>query len=120
MCSAKYPLAYPGGARDGSCAACPRSKASRPYAMWRRKALGYGDIGIKQAIEEGYIPGPRIVSWCARDSTTGGYPLEGYAPDDRSSKRCAVDRWSVERGRLRASQLEHGADWIKVYMTHRS
>ena len=45
------------------------------------EGAGYGDVGIKQAIEGGYIPGPRMFAVTRAISTTGGYPLEGYAPE---------------------------------------
>src|SRR5882757_5958245 len=45
------------------------------------EGAGYGDIGIRQAVNEGRIPGPRIFAATRAISTTGGYPLEGYAPE---------------------------------------
>src|SRR5438093_1449955 len=45
------------------------------------EGAGYGDVGIKEAIEKGYIPGPRMLVVTRAISTTGGYPLEGYAPE---------------------------------------
>ena len=45
------------------------------------EGAGYGDVEIKQAIEEGTIPGPRIFASTRAISTTGGYNLEGYAPE---------------------------------------
>src|SRR6185369_4242276 len=45
------------------------------------EGAGYGDVGIKRAVEEGYIPGPRMFVATRAISTTGGYPLEGYDPD---------------------------------------
>src|SRR5207249_9693770 len=42
------------------------------------EGAGYGDVGIKQAIEAGYIPGPRMFVVTRAISTSGGYPLEGY------------------------------------------
>src|SRR2546422_9106658 len=44
------------------------------------EGAGYGDIEIKQAIEEGTIPGPRIFGATRAISTTGGDNLEGHAP----------------------------------------
>ena len=41
------------------------------------EGAGYGDVGIKEAIEQGYIPGPRLFVATRAISTTGGYPLEG-------------------------------------------
>src|SRR5215469_10851124 len=40
------------------------------------EGAGYGDVGIKQAINEGYIPGPRMFVATRSISSTGGYPLE--------------------------------------------
>jgi imidazolonepropionase-like amidohydrolase len=80
----------------------------------------YGDIEIKQAIEEGTIPGPRIFGATRAISTTGGYNLEGYAPELEMPKGAQIVDGPVEARKAARQQLEHGADWIKVYMTHRS
>ena len=45
------------------------------------EGAGYGDVEIKQAIEEGTIPGPRLFCATRAISTTGGYNLEDYAPE---------------------------------------
>jgi imidazolonepropionase-like amidohydrolase len=84
------------------------------------EGAGYGDIGIKQAIEAGYIPGPRLLVATRAISTTGGYPLEGYAPELEMPKGAQIVDGPVEARKAAREQLDHGADWIKVYMTHRS
>jgi imidazolonepropionase-like amidohydrolase len=84
------------------------------------EGAGYGDIEIKQAIEEGTIPGPRIFGATRAISTTGGYNLEGYAPELVMPKGAQMVDGPVEARKAAREQLEHGADWIKVYMTHRS
>src|ERR1700739_3986392 len=84
------------------------------------EGAGYGDIGIKQAIEEGTIPGPRVFGATRGISTTGGYNLEGYAPELVMPKGVQIVDGPVEARKAAREQLEHGADWIKVYMTHRS
>lgn len=84
------------------------------------EGAGYGDVGIKQAIEEGTIPGPRIFTSTKAISTTGGYHLEGYAPELTMAKGVQIVDGPVEARKAAREQLEHGADWIKVYMTHRS
>ncbi len=84
------------------------------------EGAGYGDVGIKQAIEEGTIPGPRIFASTRAISTTGGYNLEGYAPELVMPKGAQIVDGPVEARKAAREQLEHGADWIKVYMTHRS
>ena len=80
----------------------------------------YGDVGIKQAVNEGIIPGPRIFTTTRGISTTGGYPLEGYAPGVNVPKGVQIVDGPVEARTATREQLEYGADWIKVYMTHRS
>jgi imidazolonepropionase-like amidohydrolase len=84
------------------------------------EGAGYGDIGIKQAIEGGYIPGPRMFVVTRAISTTGGYMLEGYAPELEMPKGAQIVDGPVEARKAAREQLDHGADWIKVYMTHRS
>ena len=84
------------------------------------EGAGYGDVGIKQAIEQGYIPGPRLFVATRAISTTGGYPLEGYAPELDMPKGAQIVDGPVEARKAAREQLDHGADWIKVYMTHRS
>jgi imidazolonepropionase-like amidohydrolase len=84
------------------------------------EGAGYGDVGIKQAIERGYIPGPRMFVVTRAISTTGGYPLEGYAPELDVPKGAQLIDGPVEARKAAREQLSNGADWIKVYMTHRS
>ncbi len=84
------------------------------------EGAGYGDIEIKEAIAEGTIPGPRIFGATRAISSTGGYNLEGYAPELTMPKGVQIIDGPVEARKAAREQLEHGADWIKVYMTHRS
>jgi imidazolonepropionase-like amidohydrolase len=84
------------------------------------EGAGYGDVGIKMAIEGGYIPGPRLFVSTRAISTTGGYPLEGYAPEIEVPKGVQIIDGPIEARKAAREQLDHGADWIKVYMTHRS
>jgi len=84
------------------------------------EGAGYGDVGIRQAIDQGYIPGPRLLVSTRAISTTGGYPLEGYAPELDMPKGVQIVDGPVEARKAAREQLDHGADWIKVYMTHRS
>src|SRR5436190_20630808 len=84
------------------------------------EGAGYGDVGIKEAIEGGHIPGPRLFVVTRAISTTGGYPLEGYAPEVVVPKGAQLIDGPVEARKAAREQLDNGADWIKVYMTHRS
>ena len=84
------------------------------------EGAGYGDVGIKEAIEAGYIPGPRLYVATRSISTTGGYPLEGYAPEVSVPKGAQLIDGPIAARKAAREQLDNGADWIKVYMTHRS
>jgi imidazolonepropionase-like amidohydrolase len=84
------------------------------------EGAGYGDVGIKQAINLGYIPGPRLFVVTRAISTTGGYMLEGYAPELDMPKGAQIVDGPIEARKAAREQLDKGADWIKVYMTHRS
>src|SRR5262245_21512133 len=84
------------------------------------EGAGYGDVEIKEAIEEGTIPGPRLFAATRAISSTGGYNLEGYAPELQMPKGAQIADGPVEARKAAREQLDHGADWIKVYMTHRS
>jgi imidazolonepropionase-like amidohydrolase len=115
----KYPLAY----RAARATVAARRALEQGFTTLRdveTEGAGYGDVGIKQAIEEGYIPGPRLFVVTRAISTTGGYPLEGYAPEIEVPKGAQLIDGPVEARKAARQQLEHGADWIKVYMTHRS
>src|SRR2546427_9783520 len=84
------------------------------------EGAGYGDVEIKQAIEAGYVPGPRLFVSTRAISTTGGYPLEGYAPELDMPKRAQLIYGPVEARKVQREQLDHRGDWVKGEMTHRS
>jgi len=115
----KYPLAYR-AVRAGLAARRALEQGFTTLRDVETEGAGYGDIGIKMAIEEGYIPGPRLFVATRAISTTGGYMLEGYAPELDMPKGVQIVDGPVEARRAAREQLDHGADWIKVYMTHRS
>src|SRR5207237_2113644 len=84
------------------------------------EGAGYGDVGIKEAINAGYIPGPRLFVVTRAISVTGGYPLEGYNPDITVPKGAQLGDGPVEMRKIAREQIENGADRIQVCMTHRS
>ncbi len=83
------------------------------------EGAGYGDVGIKMAIE-GEHSRPAAVLVTRAISSTGGYNLEGYAPELDMPKGAQIIDGPIESRKAARQQLDHGADWIKVYMTHRS
>ena len=115
----KYPLAF----RAARATVAARRALEQGFTTLRdleTEGAGYGDVGIKEAIEGGYIPGPRLFVVTRAISTTGGYNLEGYAPELDMPKGAQLIDGPVEARKATREQLDHGADWIKVYMTHRS
>jgi len=115
----KYPLAF----RAARATVSVQRALEEGFTTLRdmeTEGAGYGDVGIKMAIERGYIPGPRLFVSTRAISTTGGYPLEGYAPEIEVPKGAQLIDGPIEARKAAREQLDHGADWIKVYMTHRS
>ena len=115
----KFPLSY----RAARATVSARRALEQGFTTVRdleTEGAGYGDIGLKMAINEGYIPGPRIFAATRAISTTGGYNPEGYAPEIEIPKGAQIGDGPVELRKIAREQLDHGADWIKVYMTHRS
>ena len=83
------------------------------------EGAGYADVGLKQAVEQGIIPGPRVLAATRAIVATGAYGPKGYAPE-----------WDVPQGAEEAGgvdsmartvrgQIGHGADWIKFYADYR-
>jgi imidazolonepropionase-like amidohydrolase len=115
----KFPIAY----RAARATISARRALEQGFTTIRdveTEGAGYGDVGIKRAINEGYIPGPRMFVSTLSISSTGGYPLEGYAPEITVPKGSQLIDGPVEARKAAREQLDKGADWIKVYMTHRS
>ncbi len=84
------------------------------------EGAGYADVGVKQAIERGYVAGPRMFVCTRAISSTGGYSLDGYAPDVDVPHGAQLIDGPIEARKAAREQLSNGADWIKVYMNHRS
>jgi imidazolonepropionase-like amidohydrolase len=116
-------LKYPASFRAARATVSARRALEQGFTTLRdleTEGAGYGDVGIKEAIEGGYIPGPRLFVVTRAISTTGGYPLEGYAPEIAVPKGAQLIDGPIEARKAAREQLDNGADWIKVYMTHRS
>ena len=91
----KFPLAY----RAARATVSARRALEQGFTTIRdmeTEGAGYGDVGIKMAVDQGYIPGPRIFTTTRGISTTGGYPLEGYAPEIQVPKGVQIIDGPVE------------------------
>ncbi len=116
-------LKYPASYRVARAIVAARRALEQGFTTLRdveTEGAGYGDVGIKKAIEGDIIPGPRLFVSTVSISTTGGYNLEGYAPEITVPKGAQLIDGPVEARKAAREQLDKGADWLKVYMTHRS
>ena len=78
----------------------------------------YSDVDVRNAINRGLVPGPRLEVATRALSVTGGYPLEGYSPEVTVPTGVQIVDGPDEARRAVREQIKYGADWIKVYGTH--
>ena len=83
------------------------------------EGAGYADAGLKQAIEEGIIQGPRLLISSRAIVATGSYGPKGYATDFRVPQGAEEADGVEGLTRVARDQIGHGADWIKVYADYR-
>jgi imidazolonepropionase-like amidohydrolase len=81
------------------------------------EGAGYADVDIKKAINAGVIPGPRMFVATLAINTTGHYPIKAseYAWELKMPKGVQEITGADEARKAVREQLEHGADWIKIY-----
>lgn len=79
----------------------------------------YSDVDVKTAIDRGLIAGPRLEVATRALSTTGGYPLEGYSPEVTVPSGVQIVDGPDEARKAVREQIKYGADFIKVYGTHK-
>jgi len=79
---------------------------------------GYSDIGLKRAIEEGIIPGPRLIVAGRAIVATGSYGPKGY-DDDMRIMMGAEEGDGNDLIRITRGQIGKGADVVKVYADYR-
>ena len=82
------------------------------------EGAGYGDVGLKEAIELGVIPGPRLIVTTKAIVATGSYNPKG-APELRLPKGAEVADGHDELIRVTRDQIGRGADWVKIYADYR-
>jgi len=79
------------------------------------EGAGYADVDVRNAINNGVIPGPRMQVATRAMDVTGAYPLLGYAPNVPVPHGVQVVDGPDEARRAVREQIMYGADWIKVY-----
>jgi imidazolonepropionase-like amidohydrolase len=83
------------------------------------EGAGYADAGLKQAIEEGIVPGPRLLISSRAIVATGSYGPKGYAPEAHVPQGAEEADGVEALTRVARDQIGHGADWVKVYADYR-
>jgi imidazolonepropionase-like amidohydrolase len=82
------------------------------------EGAGYSDVELKQAVEQGIIPGPRMLVATRAIVATGSYGPKGFAPEWRVPLGAEeADGDSIVR--VVRDQIGHGADWVKLYGDYR-
>ena len=79
----------------------------------------YADVDVKQAINRGVVPGPRMFVATRAFSATGMYPLQGYSWELRMPEGVQIVDGPDNIRRAVREQVKFGADWIKFYADRR-
>lgn len=83
------------------------------------EGAAYADVGLKQAIDQGIIPGPRMIVTTRAIVATGSYGPRGFDPRFRVPQGAEEASGVESLARVVRDQIGHGADWIKVYADYR-
>src|SRR6266851_3667990 len=83
------------------------------------EGAGYADVGLKQAVQQGIIPGPRMFVVTRAIVATGSYGPKGYSSEWRVPQGAEEADGVDNLTRVVRDQIGHGADWIKVYADYR-
>jgi len=83
------------------------------------EGAGYSDVELKQAVEQGIVPGPRMLVVTRAIVATGSYAPKGFALEWRVPQGAEEADGSDSLTRVVRDQIGHGADWIKLYGDYR-
>jgi imidazolonepropionase-like amidohydrolase len=79
----------------------------------------YADVGLKEAVDQGIIPGPRLFVTTKAIVATGSYGPKGFGAEigvpQGAEQADGIDGVT----RVVRDQIGHGADWIKIYADYR-
>jgi imidazolonepropionase-like amidohydrolase len=79
------------------------------------EGMGYGDVALRDAVDEGVIPGPRLQVAGPALSTTGTYPILRFRPDWSFPTGVQVCDGADGCRKAVREQISYGTDWVKVY-----
>ena len=83
------------------------------------EGAGYADVGLKQAVNEGIIPGPRMFVTTRAIVATGSYAPRRVDFSFEPAQGAQEANGPEDVIRVTREQIAHGADWIKVYADYR-
>src|ERR1041384_5743007 len=83
------------------------------------EGAGYADVGLKQAVNQGIIPGPRLFVATRAIVATGSYGPKGFAPEWTVPQGAEEASGADELTRVVRDQIGRGADWVKLYADYR-
>ena len=83
------------------------------------EGAGYVDVGLKQSIEKGVIPGPRMIVAGKAIVTTGSYGPKGFQEFVKVPLGAEPADGHDDLIRVVRDQIGKGADLIKVYADYR-
>jgi imidazolonepropionase-like amidohydrolase len=83
------------------------------------EGAGYADVGLKRAIEQGIIPGPRMIVVTRAIVATGSYGPKHPTSDIDLPQGAEEADGMDDLTRVVRDQIGRGADWIKVYADYR-
>src|SRR3954467_7048473 len=85
------------------------------------EGAGYADVGLRDAINQGIIPGPRMWVVTKAIVVTGEYAPKGFTTEYADQIPQGAEEANGVEGftRVVRDQIKHGADWIKIYADYR-
>jgi len=79
------------------------------------EGAGYDDVAIRDAVNEGVVPGPRLKVVGPALSTTGTYPILHFRPDWKFPVGVMTCDGADGCRKAVREQLSYGTDWVKIY-----
>src|SRR3954451_5791444 len=85
------------------------------------EGAGYADVGLRDAIAQGIIPGPRMWVTTRAIVVTGEYAPKGFTTEYMDDIPQGAEEANGVEGfkRVVRDQIKHGADCIKIYADYR-
>lgn len=83
------------------------------------EGAGYADVGLRQAIDEGIVPGPRLIVATRAIVARGAYGPKGFEPGVTLPQGAEEASGVDEVVRAVRSQIAAGADVVKLYGDYR-